>query len=376
MKMSTIAQGLEDVTIGQSELSFIDGEAGRLLYRGYDIHDLAMYSSFEEVASLMWNGRLPTRDQLNDLKRQLAAHRQLPSGLLAVLRALPVTASPMEALRTAVSASSMFDPDADNIALDAARQKAIRLTAQLPTMVAAFERLRNGQEPVPPREDLGQAANYLYMQTGQMPDPEQVRALDTYFILLVDHEMNASTFAARVTTGTRSDMYSAITTAIGTLKGPLHGGANQAAMEMLMEIGDPSRVESYIRQALAAKRRIMGFGHRVYKTEDPRTTVLRPFSKQLTEKAGASKWFEISQRIEDLMLQQKNINANVDFYSASVLYVLGIRPDLFTPIFACSRIVGWTAHVLEQLADNRLIRPRIEYVGPRDLKYVPIDQRQ
>lgn len=373
--MSTFAKGLEDITVAQSELSFIDGQTGRLIYRGYDIHDLAAHSSFEEVAYLMWNGRLPTKAQLNKLKQQLAAHRHLPDGLLAILSLFPPTATPMEVLRTAVSASAMFDPEADDISLEGARQKAIRLTAQLPTIVAAYERLRNGQEPIPPRDDLDHAANYLYMQTGRVPGPENVRALDVYYILLIDHEMNASTFAARVTTGTKSDMYSAITSAMGTLKGPLHGGANQAAMEMLLEIGSLDKVDSYIKQALAEKKRIMGFGHRVYKTEDPRTTVLRPLSKKLGQKVGASQWYEMSRRIENLMMQEKQINANVDFYSASVLYILGIPPDLFTPMFACSRIVGWTAHVLEQLADNRLIRPRAEYGGPMDLKYVPIEER-
>ena len=242
--------------------------------------------------------------------------------------------------------------------------------------MAAYARLRQGKDPIPPRDDLGQAANYLYMQTGEVPDPDNARALDVYYILLTDHEMNASTFAARVTTGTLSDMTSAITSAIGTLKGPLHGGANQAAMEMMLEIGALDKVEGYIRQALAEKKRIMGFGHRVYKTEDPRTTVLRRLSKRLCENVGASKWYQMSQRIEDLMIQEKGINANVDFYLASVLYALGIPPDLFTPVFACSRVVGWTAHVLEQLADNRLIRPRAEYVGAMNLKYVPIEERQ
>ncbi|MBI3951063.1 MAG: citrate synthase, partial [Acidobacteria bacterium] len=343
--MSTSTKGLEGVTAAQSALSFIDGEAGRLIYRGYDIHDLAAHSTFEEVAYLMGNGRLPTRSQLDEFRQTLAAHRRLPDGLMAVLRIFPRHATPMEALRTAVSASSMFDQDADTISLEASRQKATRLTAQLPTIIAAFERLRNGQEPIPPRDDLDHAANYLYMQTGRVPEPEDARALDVYYILLTDHEMNASTFAARVATGTLSDMVSAITSAIGTLKGPLHGGANRAAMEMLLEIGEPDQAESYVRQALAEKKRIMGFGHRVYKTEDPRTAVLRPLSKQLCERAGVSKWYEISKRIEDLMIREKGINANVDFYSASVLYVLGIPIDLFTPMFACSRMIGWTAHV-------------------------------
>jgi len=373
--MSTLIKGLEGVIAARSALSFVDGQAGRLIYCGYDIHDLAAHSSFEEVAYLMWNGRLPTRAQLEELKQNLTVNRQLPDGLMALLKVFPPTATPMEVLRTAVSASSLFDREAEALSLAASRRKAIRVTAQLPTIMATYARLRNGQEPVPPRDDLGHAANYLYMQTGEVPDPENARALDVYYVLLVDHEMNASTFAARVTTGTLSDMTSAITSAIGTLKGPLHGGANQAAMKMLLEIGEPDGVESYIKQALAEKKRIMGFGHRVYKTEDPRTTVLRPLSEKLCQKVGAPKWYQMSRRIEDLMIQEKGINANVDFYSASVLYVLGIPPDLFTPMFACSRIVGWTAHVLEQLADNRLIRPRAEYVGSTDLKYVPIEQR-
>jgi citrate synthase len=374
--MSTLVKGLEGAVAAQSALSFIDGQAGRLIYRGYDIHDLATHSSFEEVAYLMWNGRLPTPAELAELKQSLAANRPLPDGLMAILKNFPHDATPMAVLRTAVSASSLFDPAADDNSLEANRRKAIRLTAQLPTIVAAYARLRQGQEPVPPRDDLGQAANSLYMQTGEVPDPDNARALDVYYILLADHEMNASTFAARVTVGTLSDMTSAITSAIGTLKGPLHGGANQAAMEMMLEIGGLDKVEGHIRQALAEKKRIMGFGHRVYKTEDPRTTVLRRLSKRLCENVGASRWYEMSQRIEDLMIQEKGINANVDFYSASVLYVLGIPPDLFTPVFACSRIVGWTAHVLEQLADNRLIRPRAEYLGATDLKYVPMDERQ
>lgn len=374
--MSTFIKGLEGVVVAQSQLSYIDGQAGQLIYRGYHIHDLAAHSSFEEVAYLLWNGRLPTRAELDELKHQLALNRQLPNGLLTLLRSLPTTAPPMTVLRTAVSAAAIFDPEAEDVSLEASRRKAIRLAAQIPTIVATYERLRRGEDPILPREDLDQAANYLYMQTGQVPDPENARALDQYFILLADHGMNASTFAARVTTGTLADIHSAITSALATLKGPLHGGANQKAMEMLQEIGEPDHVDAYIKRALAEKRRIMGFGHRVYKTEDPRATVLRRMSKELCQRMGATKWYDISRRIEELVTAEKGIYPNVDFYSASVLYVLGIPVDLFTPMFACSRIVGWTAHVLEQLADNRLIRPRAEYVGPKDLKYVPIDERE
>jgi citrate synthase len=367
---------LEGVVVADSRICFVDGIEGRLLYQGYDIHDLAENASFEEVAYLLWHGELPTRAQLDQLNRELIQARALPEPVLSMMKALPKDALPMDILRTAVSALGLYDPDGPDNSAGANVRKSVRLTAQVATVVAAIGRLRTGKPQVAPDPGLGHAANFLYMLWGKPADPESVRAVDIALVLHADHELNASTFSARVTAATLADMYSAITSAIGTLKGPLHGGANEAVMRMLLEIKDPAKAASAIAAMLAAKKKIPGFGHRVYKTEDPRATHLRRMSETLGRNHGQPQWFEMSREIEQFMLREKHIYANVDFYSASVYYALGIPLELFTPVFAVSRISGWTAHVLEQYADNRLIRPRAEYIGPRRRVFPPLDQRR
>ncbi len=374
------SSGLEGVVAATSAICDVNGIEGRLIYRGYDIHDLVAHSNFEEVTYLLWHGKLPTRAEFDEFRRQLGAQRALPEPVLAAMRGWPPKALPMDVLRTAVSMLSLYDPDQGDDSEPANVRKSIRLTAQMGTIVAAWDRIRNGAPVVPPDPALDTAANFLYMLKGQRPDEESRRAMDISLILHADHELNASTFAARVTAATLADMYSAITSAVGTLAGPLHGGANVRVMQMLQEIGDPARAEEYILAKLARHERIMGFGHRVYKTEDPRAMHLRRLSKELGERYGQPKWYQISRAVEDVMRREmqargRDIYPNVDFYSASVYYVLGIAQDLFTPVFAVSRVAGWTAHVLEQLSNNRLIRPRAEYVGPRNLQYIPIDQR-
>jgi citrate synthase len=370
-----VHEGLEGVVAGTSRICFLDGREGRLLYQGYDIHDLAAHSTFEEVAYLLWHGDLPTASQLDALNRELRAARALPEAVLALLRTFPRDALPMDILRTAVSALGVYDPEARDNSQPANVRKAVRLTAQMATIVAAIERLRTGKPVVAPDPALNHAANFLSMLWGKPPDTTSAQAMDIVLILHADHELNASTFAARVTAATLADMHSAITSAIGALKGPLHGGANEQVMRMLLAIGDPVKAVPAVAQMLAAKKKIPGFGHRVYKTEDPRATHLRRMSEELGRQHGDRTWFEISRTIEKYMLEQKHLYANVDFYSATVYYTLGIPLDLFTPVFAVSRISGWTAHVLEQLADNRLIRPRAEYVGPRNRVYAPIEKR-
>ena len=377
MSDSAVKAGLEGVVAGNSSISFVDGQEGRLLYRGYDINDLAQHSTFEETAYLCWYGRLPTRKELDDLKARLAESRTLPGEVMSLIEKAPKDAHPMDVLRTAVSALGMYDPDKDKDVADteANIRRAIRLTARTATIVAAFDRIRKGQAPVAPRADLSHAANFLYMLKGTEPDDISERTFDVALVLHVDHEFNASTFAARVTTATLSDMYSAVTSAIGALKGPLHGGANQRVMEMLLSIEDPSKTEEWVRERLARKERIMGFGHRVYKVVDPRARHLERLSRELGERTGNTRWYEMSQVIRRVMEEEKGLYPNVDFYSASAYYCLGIDLDLYTPIFAISRMAGWTAHVMEQYADNRLIRPRSNYTGPLHAEYVPIDQR-
>jgi citrate synthase len=371
-----MAAGLQDVIAGQTGICFINGEKGLLSYRGYDIHELAPNSTFEETAHLLWFGALPTASELDDTSSKLTSCRGIPDEVIAMMRHFSRTALPMEALRTGVSALSMFDPEAEDGTREANVRKAIRLTAQAPTIVAAAARLRDGNDPVAPRSDLGHAGNFYYMLTGEAPNEVVERALDISLILHADHEWNASTFAARVTAATLADMYSSVTSAIGALKGPLHGGANANVMKMLLTIGDDSKVEGAIRGMLAAKKKIPGFGHRVYKTEDPRATHLRRMSKESGERVGNTRWYEMSAHIEKIVNTEKKLNANVDFYSASTYYTIGMPIDLFTPFFSVSRMAGWTAHLLEQYADNRLIRPRAEYVGPEpSLKWVPVDQR-
>lgn len=377
MATATVVKGLEGVVAAHSGICWIDGYAGVLAYRGIDIHELAEKSTFEETAYLLWHGHLPGRAQLNDFSQKLTDARRVPQQIYDLLRSLPKSATPMEALRTAVSALSMFDPDEAAVDHDSNVRKAFALTAQLPMLVAAFDRIRKGQKIIEPDPSLRHAANFLWMLHGKKPIPAAERTFDIALILHADHELNASTFAARVIAGTMADMHSAITGAIGALKGPLHGGANEAVMKMLFDIGkkggDP--VE-YVKSLLAQKKKVFGFGHRVYRTEDPRATHLRRMSEQLSRDSGNTKWYEMSRAIEEFVKHEKKLNANVDFYSASTYTTLGIDLDLFTPIFAISRIAGWTAHVIEQLDDNRLIRPRAEYTGPDyPVKYVPIEQR-
>jgi citrate synthase len=368
--------GLEDIVAAHSSICELDGKQGRLLYYGVDIHDLARYSSFEETAYLLWHGVLPTRVQLEDVTYQLQASRALPPAIVHLMRLMPKTATPMDVLRTTVSALSSFDPDEGDNSRAANVRRSISLTALFPTIVAAWDRIRNGKEPVEPLAGENHATNFLYMLNGEMPDEYNAHVLDTALILHADHELNASTFAARVTAATLASMYAAITSAIGALSGPLHGGANEQVIRMLMKIGEVDKAEAYIAGALERKERIMGFGHRVYRTDDPRATHLRQMSEELGKRTGDSRWYEMSRIIEGYVKEHKGLYANVDFYSASVYYMLGVPTDLDTPIFACSRISGWTAHVLEQFGNNRLIRPRAEYVGPKDVRYVPLEDRE
>jgi citrate synthase len=372
-----LPRGLEGVVATASGICYIDGERGVLAYRGYDIHDLAGHSTFEEVCYLLWFGHLPNVSELESLKQRLAVERKLDASIITRLQLAPKHALPMDVLRTTVSALSFYDSDYDRNDHDANVNKAIRLTSQLAMIVANYDRIRKGKPVVEPDRSLSHAANFLLMLNGTAPSNTAQRAFDIALILHADHELNASTFAARVTAATLSDMHSAVTSAIGTLKGPLHGGANEAVFKILKEIdaqgADP--VE-YIKGMLAQKKKIPGFGHRVYHTEDPRATHLRQMSRDLGHSSGDPRWFEYSQKIEEFVKADKKLNANVDFYSASTYHTLGIDVDLFTPIFAVSRVSGWTAHVIEQLDDNRLIRPRADYVGPvHPQKYVALEKR-
>lgn len=370
------AAGLEGVVVAESEISYVDGQAGRLAYRGYSIEELAEHSSFEETTWLILEGELPDGESLRAFGRQLADERALDGETLDAVRRFPPAADPMSALRTGVSLLGLTDPDRGDDGPEATRRKAIRLIARIPTLVAAFDRARRGSEPLAPRGDLGHAANFLYMLRGTTPDPEDARVLDVCLVLHAEHGMNASTFAARVTAATLSDIHSAVTSAIGTLKGPLHGGANEAVMKMLLEIDRRGVAPAaHVREMLAAGAKVMGFGHRVYKTMDPRAPILRRLSKDLGERAGDTRWYEMSEEILATMHREKGIDPNVDFFSASAYHALGIPADLFTPIFAIARIGGWVTHVEAQYANNRLIRPRARYVGKRDLRYVPIGER-
>jgi citrate synthase len=368
--------GLEDVVVGESQICFIDGREGRLVYRGYDIHDLVNHdASFEEVTYLLWYGHLPSRPELAAFDRELKSQRALPAAVLDLIRSAPKGVHPMEILRTAISDLGMYDPDGEDESREAHFRKAVRLTAQMATAVAAIERVRQGQAPIAPDPSLDHAENFLYMLWERRPTDLEARVFRAALVMHADHELNASTFSARVTAATLADIYSAIVSAIGTLRGPLHGGANEQVMRMLLEIGSVDRAEAYIRQALAEKRKIMGFGHRVYKTEDPRATHLRQMSHDVGERAGDTRWYEMSRVVERVVLEEKKLYPNVDFYSASTYYMMGLPIELFTPIFAVSRISGWLAHVLEQYDHNRIIRPRAEYVGPERLTYVPLDRR-
>ena len=374
--MVTLAKsGLEDVVVSTSEICFIDGHQGRLLYRGFDIDDLVAHSTFEEVAYLLWHGTLPSRKKLDAHRKALAQARKLPPRLIALLKALPKKAAPMDALRTGVSALATYDPDPTDNSREATQRRAIALTAQMPTLVAAWERIRRRKPPRPPNPRLSLAANFLYMMFGTKPSDLAVKTLDVALILHADHELNASTFAARVTAATLSDLYSAVTSAIGALKGPLHGGANEAVMRMVEEIREPGRAEGWIRKALADKVRVMGLGHRVYRVEDPRAKHLRRLATELGQQTGNTRSVEVLDTVARVVGQEKHIYPNVDLYSGAAYAAMGIPADQFTPLFAVSRIAGWCAHVLEQHANNRLIRPRAEYTGPSGASWAPIDTR-
>ena len=376
--MSVISKGLEGVVATDTRLGDVRGEEGQLIYCGYDINELAGKASFEEVIYLLWHNKLPNHSELAELREQLAGERQLPDQVIEFLRTTPRTALPIDVLRTAVSMLGLHDPlrTADQ-SLEAVRRRAISITAKVGVIIAYFHRTRNGLDLPAVRKDLSEAGHFLYLLDGKEPSKKKTETLDLAYVLHAEHGMNASTFSARVTISTLTDIYSAITAAIGTLKGPLHGGANEGVIHMLQEIGTPDRVDAYIDQALAQKKKIMGIGHRVYKVLDPRAPILKAMAVKLSGELGEPKWIEMSERIAALMKEKKGLHANVDFYSATFYYSLGIPTDLFTCIFAISRTAGWTAHVLEQLADNRLYRPLSEYTGdPVGKNFVPIDQRK
>jgi citrate synthase len=371
------SKGLEGVVATTSSICYIDGEQGVLAYRGIDIHELADNSTFEETCYLLWFGKLPSADELRQLRVRFAEERKLDASIYDRMRQVPKHVPPMDVLRTMVSTLSFFDPEEKSNEREANIHKAVRLTSQIAMIVAAYDRIRKGKPVVEPDRSLSHAANFLLMLTGARPSKTAERALDIALILHADHELNASTFAARVTAATLSDMHSAITSAVGCLKGPLHGGANEAVFHILQSIaGSGADPVEYVKGMLAEKKKIPGFGHRVYHTEDPRATHLRQMSRDLGKSNGEPKWFDYSHAIEEFVKTEKKLNANVDFYSASTYHTLGIDVDLFTPVFAVSRIGGWTAHVIEQLGDNRLIRPRADYIGPAyPQHYVPIDRR-
>jgi citrate synthase len=378
--MTTSGKGLAGVIAADTSLSRVDGEKGELIYRGYSIADLGENASFEEVVYLLWNGSLPNKQQLSTFNAALGAKRALPAAVLQTMHTIPHEAHPMAVLRTVTSGLGLIDPTADDISLEGARKKALSLTAVFPTIVAAWERIRSNKEPLEPRNDLGHAANFLYMLTGEEANADAVRALDAYLVMLADHGFNASTFATRVTTGTLADVYSAVTSGIGTLKGASHGGANQKAMEQFIDAAQRGDVEAWYHEARESGRRIMGIGHRVYKVEDPRAKILRPMAEKLARSSGQSQWYEVAATIEKLTRQddyfvERNLFANVDYYSAVVLYMIQLPVDTFTCLFALSRIAGWTAHILEQLADNRLIRPKANYVGLENQVFKPLEAR-
>ena len=370
-----VHKGLEGVTVSETRLSDVDGARGQLIYRGYSIDELVGKATYEETSFLLLWGHLPSRQELSDWNAQLISRRALDPEVLRVMQLIPL-GNPMAYLRTIVSAMGLLDPRAEQTDPQTLRQQATDLIAKAPTIIATFERLRHTRPMLGPRPDLGHAANLLYMLHGEEPASESVTALDEYFVLLAEHGFNASTFAARTTVATQSDFYSGIVAAIATLKGPLHGAANAKAMEMLMEIGSPDQVEAYVQKTLTDHKRFMGFGHRVYKGEDPRAKHLKKCAYELGKANGQLRWFQISEQLQEAVWKAKQLSINVDFYSASLLYYLGIPVDLFTTMFACARMAGWSAHILEQLADNRLIRPLALYVGPKDLRFVPLDQRR
>lgn len=380
-KAAAATKGLQNIVVGQTRLSLVNGTEGKLIYAGYKIEDLAEYASFEEVIYLLWHGELPNRQKLTELRHALQAEMYLPAAVMGMIYAFPKEATPMAVLRTAVSMLALYDPKADDNSLEENRRKALQLTAKVPVIVAAWERSRQGKEPIPARADYSFAENFLWMLKGVEPQPQEAAVIDAYLVLLSEHGMNASTFSARVTTSTLSDMYSAMTTAIGTLKGAAHGGANEEAMRMFFEIGSADQVEHWFNTYVKTKqKRIMGMGHRVYKALDPRAAVLRRKAEEMSRATNNMQWFNLAVKLDEVARQdpefiEKKLYPNVDYYSAIALYTLGIPMDQFTPLFGIARMPGWTAHVLEQWADNRLIRPDVDYVGPMDLPWKPIDQR-
>jgi citrate synthase len=378
--MTTATAGLDGIVVAQTELSSVNGTEGILTYRGYNIHDLAEHTSFEEIAHLLWFGTLPTQSQLDDLNRKLAQHRNLSDAVMNTIHALPRTGAPINALTAGVTALGMEDTDRDDLSHKGLQEKAIRVAGAMPTMLAAYQRLRNDQEPVAPDPKLDTAGNFLYMVHGEKPSQTKHDALNVYLVLLAEHSMNASTFTSRSTISSSSDIYSAIAAALGSLKGVAHGGANMMAMNMLFEIGHPDEIDEYIDESLRIKRRLMGLGHRIYKTRDPRVDHLMKWSEKVADEVGDDKWYQLAHRMEQLTathpyFAERKLYPNVEFYSAPLLYNLGFPPDLMPGVFAISRIVGWSANIMEQMEHNRLMRPQAEYVGPQSQQFVPLDQR-
>ena len=378
-KIDKKPSGLEDVVVCEQDICYIDGKRGQLVYHGYDIDDLCDHSTFEEVAFLLWNGKLPNQTELTAFHQSLFEAMTVPDAVFDVMRLLPKTTDAMRVLATAVSVLGTFDPQADDMSPEANRAKSLRLTAQMPILTTAWYHISQGREPQPVTNPArGIAYNFLRTLTGEEPDNYTVRTFDVALILHADHELNASTFSGRVTAGTLSDLHSAVVAAINTLKGPLHGGANEAVMKMLRDIGEVDKAEAYVQNMVANKQKVMGFGHRVYKAKDPRAVILEEMSEELSKRTGDTKWFDMSRKVEATFqpyVAAKGIYPNVDFYSASTYHMMGIPDDIFTPIFACSRVIGWTAHIMQQYQNNRIFRPSSDYDGPQNLKWVPIEQR-
>jgi citrate synthase len=380
MSSTTVNAGLEGIVVAQTELSSVNGTEGILTYRGYNIHDLAEHTSFEEIVHLLWYGTLPTQSQLDDLQHKLAEHRKASDAVKNVVRALPTTGQPINALAAGVIAAGMEDETQDDLSQEALCEKAVRLAGVMPTILAAYQRLRSGQEPIEPVDDLNTAGNFLYMIHGKRPSETATAAFNLYLVLLAEHSMNASTFTSRSTISSTSDIYSAIAAALGSLKGVAHGGANMMAMNMLLDIGHPGEIEDYIDESLRIKRRLMGMGHRIYKTRDPRVDHLMKWSEKVAEEVGDTQWYQLAHRMEELTathpyFAERKLYPNVEFYSAPLLYNLGFPPDLMPGVFAISRIAGWSANIMEQMANNRLMRPQAEYIGPASQQFTPIDQR-
>ena len=373
-----ILKGLEDVYVKESKLCLVDGIKGRLLYVGYDIRDLAVHSSFEETCYLLWNLRLPLRSDLETTRRAIGEERKVPPDVFALLRKLPKTTAPLDALRTGVSALAAFDPELGDQSRDANLRKALRIAAKTATLMAAIHRIREGKRPIPPDPNRGHAEDLLRMTMGKEPDAQMSRIMDVALILHADHSLNASTFGATVAASTLADLYSTVVAGIATLKGPLHGGANEQALKTLLKIGSPANAETFVARALAQREKIPGFGHRVYKTYDPRALILRDYAKALAERAGDMTLFDTAIAVQDIMLRElaeRRIYPNVDFYSGVTYHLMGLPSDVFTPIFAVSRVSGWTAHVIEYWQSNRILRPLDYYIGPTEATYVPIDER-